>query len=72
MTTSAAKPESDRRLAEIDACRRGAWAAYREELRALEGDAYTDAEPLAWERLQATLRELDAERATLVAGDVKR
>jgi hypothetical protein len=67
MTTFAAQPAADRRLAELDALVRGAWTAYRDDLRELEGTAYEDAEAAAWDQLQATLRELGAERATLAA-----
>jgi hypothetical protein len=67
MTTFAALPDSQRRLAELDARTHAAWMAYRDELRELGRDAYADAEPGAWERLQAELRELDALRAELPA-----
>jgi hypothetical protein len=67
MTTFAARPDAARRLAELDALTRGAWNAYRDDLRELEGTVYVDAEAAAWDQLQATLRELEAERAALVA-----
>ncbi|MEA2130457.1 MAG: hypothetical protein QOJ85_3348 [Solirubrobacteraceae bacterium] len=67
MTTFAAQPDAARRLAELDALTRGAWTAYRDDLRELEGTAYVDAEAAAWDQLQATLRQLDVERAALVA-----
>lgn len=67
MTTFSTQPEIERRIAEIDACKCGAWAAYREDLRGLEGRAYDDAEAASWERLQAIQRELDAERVALAA-----
>jgi hypothetical protein len=67
MTTFAAQPDAARRLGELDALTRGAWTAYRDDLRELEGTAYVDAEAAAWDQLQATLRQLDAERAALVA-----
>ena len=70
MTTLSTQPEIERRLAEIDARTRGAWAAYREDLRRLEGVAYADAEPTSWARLQVALRELDAERVALSATGV--
>ncbi len=66
MTTFATQPETRRRLAEIDALVRGAWATYREELQDLRGSSYDDAEASAWDQLQATLRDLESERATLV------
>ena len=65
MTTFAAQPETERRLAELEALTRSAWSAYRDDLRDLSGDAYDDAEPPAWDQLQATLHELDSERAAL-------
>jgi hypothetical protein len=67
MTTFAAQPDAARRLAEIDALTRGAWTAYRDDLRDLEGAAYVNAEAAAWDQLQAKLRELEAECAALVA-----
>jgi hypothetical protein len=67
MTTFAAQPDAVRRLIEVDALTRGAWAAYRDDLRELEGSAYDDAEAAAWDQLQATLLELEAERTALVA-----
>jgi len=66
MTTFAAQPETERRLAELDASVRSAWTSYSEELRELEGADYDDAEAAAWDQLQATLRELETERAALV------
>ena len=65
MTTFAAQPETERLLAELDARTRGAWSIYREDLRELAGADYDTAEAAAWDQLQATLRELDAERAAL-------
>jgi hypothetical protein len=56
-----------RKLSEIDARTRQAWAAYNESLRDLQGREYEDAEHQSWERLQKRLRELDGERQ-LVAG----
>jgi hypothetical protein len=67
MTTFATQPEIEHRIAEIDACKRAAWAVYREDLRGLEGRVYDVAESASWERLQAALRDLDAERAALAA-----
>jgi hypothetical protein len=67
MTTFAAQPGAARRLAELDALTRGAWTAYRDDLRELAGRVYDDAEAAAWDQLQATLRELEAERVALVA-----
>lgn len=65
MTTFAAPPDTERRLAEIEASIRGAWSSYRNELRDLDGRAYDDAELPAWDQLQATLRQLASERAAL-------
>lgn len=67
MTTFATKPETERRIAALDARTRVAWAGYRDELRDLAGREYDDAEAAAWEQLQATLRDLAAERAALAA-----
>jgi hypothetical protein len=65
--TTFATPDTERRIAELDARTRVAWTSYRDELSSLEGRAYDDAEAAAWDQLQATLREVDAERAQLVA-----
>jgi hypothetical protein len=65
MTTFAAQSETERLLTELDARTRGAWSAYREDLRDLTGKDYDDAEAAAWDQLQATLRELESERAAL-------
>ena len=67
--TTFATPESKRKNAELDARTRAAWAAYRDELRSLEGRAYDDAELAAWEQLQATLRDVESKRAELDRGD---
>ena len=67
MTTFAAQPETERLLAELDARTRGAWSAYRDELRDLAGKDYDDAEAASWDQLQATLRELESERAALAS-----
>lgn len=67
--TTFATPGTQRRLAELDARTRGAWATYRDELIGLEGRAYDDAEPAAWDQLQATLREVEVERAELASAD---
>lgn len=66
MTTFAAQPEAERRLAELEARTRSAWSTYREDLRDLTSAAYDDAEAAAWDQLQAILRELESERVTLV------
>ncbi len=58
MTTFAAD-RSGRRLAELDARRRGAWRVYREGLRDLAAKAYDDVEPGLWDQLQQTLVELE-------------
>jgi hypothetical protein len=65
MTTFAALPDHQRRAAELDARTTAAWKAYGDELRELGRDAYADAEPAAWDRLQAELREIAALRAEL-------
>jgi len=66
--TTHAQPESVRRLAELEARTRAAWTSYSENLAGLEGRAYEDAEIAYWDRLQATLFELDSERSSLVPG----
>jgi hypothetical protein len=63
--TTFATPASERRLAELEARTRIAWTSYRDELAGLEGRTYDDAEAAAWDQLQATLRELEIERAEL-------
>jgi hypothetical protein len=69
--TTFATPDTELRLAELDAHTRIAWTAYRDELSSLEGRVYDDAEVAAWEQLQATLRALELERAELSPpGDV--
>ena len=67
--TTFATPDTARLLAELDARTRVAWTTYRDELRSLEGRAYDDAEAAAWDQLQATLRELEIERAELALPD---
>lgn len=64
--TTFARPDTERRLAELDARTRVAWTSYRDELSSLEGKAYDDAEAAAWDQLQATLVEVEVERAELV------
>jgi hypothetical protein len=59
MTTFAAQQD---RHAELEARECAAWATYSEELRELASDAYDEAEPAAWDRLQETLREVEALR----------
>lgn len=67
--TTFAKPETERRMAELDARTRTAWTSYRDELSGLQGDPYNDAEAAAWDQLQATLREVEIERAELALSD---
>ncbi|HEV2787507.1 MAG TPA: hypothetical protein VGV67_14005 [Solirubrobacteraceae bacterium] len=67
--TTFATPDTQRRLAELDARKRIAWTSYRDELRGLEGDDYDDAEAAAWDQLQATLGELEMQRAELLVPD---
>ena len=54
-----------RRLADIDARTRQAWATYNDGLRELRGRDYEDAEDRSWDRLQETLRQLEEERQLL-------
>ena len=63
--TTFATPDTQRRLAELDARTRSAWTTYRDDLSGLDGQDYDDAEPAAWDQLQATLGELEMERAEL-------
>jgi hypothetical protein len=63
--TTIAPPETQRRLAELEQRTRSAWASYQEQVRDLDGRVYEDAEAASWERLQATLGEVAAERARL-------
>ncbi len=58
MTTFAAPHEIERRIAELEAGTAAAWTSYRDELHGLAGQESADAEALAWDRLQSTLREL--------------
>lgn len=71
MTTFAAPQDTERRHAELAARTRDAWTTYRDALAGLEGEAYGDAEMLAWDALQATLRELEALRADLPPASVE-
>lgn len=63
--TTFATPATERRRAELDARTRVAWTSYRDELSSLAGRAYVDAEAAAWDQLQATLSEVEIERAEL-------
>ncbi|MEY2512809.1 MAG: hypothetical protein QOJ89_167 [bacterium] len=65
MTTFAALQDAER---EFEARTHAAWTAYSDELRGLDRIAYEDAEPAAWDQLQATLRELEELRASATAG----
>jgi hypothetical protein len=67
--TTFATPDTERLRAELDARMRVAWTTYRDELSSLEGRAYDDAEAAAWDQLQATLHEIEVERAGLPALD---
>ncbi|HEY2601572.1 MAG TPA: hypothetical protein VGI67_08455 [Thermoleophilaceae bacterium] len=57
-----------RKLTELDARTKQAWAVYNESLRELQGREYEDAEGQSWDRLQRRLRELDGERQLVVGG----
>jgi len=67
MTALAPNIESARRLAEIDAQVRVAWREYRDSLRDLTPEEYEEREQAEWDQLQATLRELEAERARVAS-----
>jgi hypothetical protein len=62
VTTIAA---DDERLRELAADTRRAWTEYTERLRDLSGSEYELAEHESWEQLQAELREVERERASL-------
>jgi hypothetical protein len=72
VTTFAPHQDRTRRLAELDAGVRSAWAEYRDELRDLSPREYDEREPAGWDRLQARLAELDAARAQLSGPSVSR
>ena len=57
-----------RKLGEIDARTKQAWASYNESLQDLEGREYEEAEGQSWDRLQKRLSELDGERQLVVGG----
>jgi hypothetical protein len=67
MTALAPNIEHARRLAELDAQLRVAWREYRDNLQDLTPTEYDEREPAEWDQLQATLRQLDAERARVAA-----
>lgn len=69
MTTFTSQQESRRRLEELDALVRDAWEQYQAEVQLLDGKAYAIAEPAAWDALQLTLGEVEAERSTLLTSD---
>jgi len=69
--TTFAPQDTERRQAELAARTRDGWTTYRDALAGLEGEAYGDAEMLAWDTLQATLRELEALRADLPPAGVQ-
>jgi hypothetical protein len=49
----------------LDERTREAWSTYRDELVELQGRAYDSAESDSWDRLQAALRDIEADRAAL-------
>jgi hypothetical protein len=51
-----------RKLADIEARERAAWASYNDSLRELRGRDYEDAEDRSWDRLQKALGQLEDER----------
>lgn len=71
MTTFASHQESLRRIDELDALVRDAWEQYQAEVRLLDGNAYAIAEPAAWDALQMTLAEVEAERSGLAKPDLQ-
>jgi hypothetical protein len=66
--TALTHQEVTRKLSEIDARTKQAWAAYNESLQDLAGREYEEAEGQSWDRLQKRLRELDGERQLVVGG----
>ncbi|MTD43885.1 hypothetical protein GKE82_06100 [Conexibacter sp. W3-3-2] len=65
--TTVSQQDALRRLEELDALVRDAWEQYQAEVRLLDGAAYAVAEPAAWDALQLTLAEVQAEREALAA-----
>jgi hypothetical protein len=65
--TTFATPDTARLLAELDARTRVAWTTYRDALTTLDGTAYDAAEAGEWDQLQATLRDVESDRAELQA-----
>jgi len=59
--TFAALQDAER---ELEVRTHAAWTTYSDELRGLDRIAYDEAEPAAWEQLQATLGTLAELRAT--------
>ncbi|MBI5105034.1 MAG: hypothetical protein HZB46_08635 [Solirubrobacterales bacterium] len=68
MATFAPNPDTDVQLAELDDRVKRAWAAYKEQLSPLQGAEYATAEERCWDELQATLREIESDRAELAVG----
>lgn len=66
--TALTHEQVNRKLSDIDARTRQAWAAYTDSLRDLQGREYEEAEGQSWDRLQKRLRELDGERQLVVGG----
>jgi hypothetical protein len=66
--TTLTQTQVNRKLAELDLLAQEAWLDYRETLRELAGREYEEEEDRSWLRLQDRLKELDGERALLVAG----
>jgi hypothetical protein len=67
MTTSAPHENTAQLLADLEDRTRRAWADYKEELDGLSGPAYATAEERGWTALQERLRELESDRARIVA-----
>jgi hypothetical protein len=66
--TALTHDQVNRKLSDIDARKKQAWAAYNASLRDLRGREYEEAEGQSWDRLQKRLRELDGERQLVVGG----
>jgi hypothetical protein len=63
--TTFALQDTRQLLDELDERVRGAWSRYSSDLRDLVGADYEDSERSSWAELQATLREIEAVRATI-------
>ncbi len=63
---TAVSPDITEQFEDLEAATREAWAAYRERLRGLTGEAYEQAEPLCWEKLEVALQRIERNRRRLM------